>query len=589
MSDSLTPSRDTTLSRPSWFWLVALVAALPLVVTYIYDLWGLERYRFVPFCIGGVIWLCYARTLRYREAPLSWLAIATLAVGALVVITGNVVASPWFVAVGAVVIATVFLSRIEGVGGGSLLYLSIPLFLVIRPPLGYDQLLVIELQRITSSLSHLLLDVIGVPHSLAGYVIQLPSRELFVAEACSGIQSVFSLAFATMFYQAFMRRVLWLTPLYIAVAVALAIFANVVRVTTVALSEYYFSFDLSEGWRHEGIGLLVLFGSVLLLMSFDQLILLVFHSVETLDWEGGENWMVDIYNRFIGTPVDGIAVDAKSIAMASSPLPVAADGVRLSSKPLLSGDSNEEPTLNWFKHWIPISVAMGIALVGVQQVYALKTRNQASTVLEDVVFEPPAGLFDQGIGNWSYLDHRISRGKQDPRLGQNADQWTLKAANLQGELVLSQPYHGWHELCICYENLQWLLVNRQTVEVENDRNEPDIAFARFKRSNGDLGYLFYSAMTPENGVMAPPSRPGRLESRFVDLLYQGDAFNAENVMMMQFWVVSPEPLSSIEIAECAQTFAIARSQLEALATNTPLVVSIESNTDEKNLQTGEIK
>ena len=66
--------------------------------------------------------------------------------------------------------------------------LALPLVMLINLPLGYDQLLTMRLQQITSGLSSVMLDVLAIPHALNNNVIQLATRELFVAEACSGLQ-----------------------------------------------------------------------------------------------------------------------------------------------------------------------------------------------------------------------------------------------------------------------------------------------------------------------------------------------------------------------------------------------------------------
>jgi hypothetical protein len=119
---------------------------------------------------------------------------------------------------------------------------------------------------------------------------------------------------------------------------------------------------------------------------------------------------------------------------------------------------------------------------------------------------------------------------------------------------LSQPYQGWHELCICYEGGNWTVLNREVrgSEAGADREEPfePLAVARFKRDAGTYAYLIYSGFDPSGAVMTPPIRPGRLGKRFRDYFYGGDQFERENVMMLQMFVVvrnklRPELLNSL--------------------------------------------
>ncbi|MEZ6033110.1 MAG: archaeosortase/exosortase family protein [Planctomycetaceae bacterium] len=67
-------------------------------------------------------------------------------------------------------------------------------------PLNLDETAVQELQGVTSKIASAFLSMIHVDHLLAGNIIQpLIGGELLVDEACSGVQSLYTLMFIAAF------------------------------------------------------------------------------------------------------------------------------------------------------------------------------------------------------------------------------------------------------------------------------------------------------------------------------------------------------------------------------------------------------
>ena len=270
-----------------------------MMVPYMANLWAQERYRYAPFALVGVAWLTYMRWDFVCRAPRGWISWLGLILGMGLVLLGALIPSPWVAGCGFIALATVFLTSSQGEHDPSLIGVALPLFLLVRLPLGYDQILVIKLQRATTIFSSVLLDVIRVPHAIANNTLQLPSRELFVAEACSGIQSVFTLMFLATILVAIYRRPLWFAPIYLAAGVVLAVFANVVRVSMVAVGDVWFKIDLAQGWQHEVVGYFALSIGILLLLSFDRLIVLLLHPIEQATVSGTRNLFIEFWNLMV--------------------------------------------------------------------------------------------------------------------------------------------------------------------------------------------------------------------------------------------------------------------------------------------------
>lgn len=126
----------------------------------------------------------------------------------------------------------------------ALLTLSIPL------PALVTNALTLPLQFKASALGAALLDWRHVPVRLSGNVIQLPGRQLFVTEACSGIRSLVALLSLGVLVGG-----LWLrTPIgrlgVLALAVPVAVVVNAVRVFLTGFLVYFLNPAMGEGFMH---------------------------------------------------------------------------------------------------------------------------------------------------------------------------------------------------------------------------------------------------------------------------------------------------------------------------------------------------
>jgi exosortase len=126
----------------------------------------------------------------------------------------------------------------------TLITLAIPL------PALVTNAITLPLQFKASALGAALLDWRHVPVRLSGNVIQLPGRQLFVTEACSGIRSLVALLSLGVLIGG-----LWLrSPVgrlaVVALAVPIAIVVNAVRVFLTGFLVYFVNPALGEGFMH---------------------------------------------------------------------------------------------------------------------------------------------------------------------------------------------------------------------------------------------------------------------------------------------------------------------------------------------------
>lgn len=129
------------------------------------------------------------------------------------------------------------------------------LFMIPIPEIIYATL-TLKLQMIASQLGELLITAMGIPVFRTGNVLHLPSQDLDVAEACSGIRSLLALGFLSLVYAYFADKRVWMRWALLAATVPIAIIANGIRVAfTGKLSEI--NTKLAEGAYHEAEGYIV--------------------------------------------------------------------------------------------------------------------------------------------------------------------------------------------------------------------------------------------------------------------------------------------------------------------------------------------
>ena len=122
--------------------------------------------------------------------------------------------------------------------------LSIPLPAVIVSSLSFP------LQLKASQLGAELLRARHVPVLLAGNIIHLPGRSLFVTEACSGLRSLTALSALGVLVGGLWLRGTWARVVLVGTAVPIAIVLNGVRIFLTGFLVYFVSPGLGEGFLH---------------------------------------------------------------------------------------------------------------------------------------------------------------------------------------------------------------------------------------------------------------------------------------------------------------------------------------------------
>ena len=145
------------------------------------------------------------------------------------------------------------------------LLLAIPI-----PAVLFNQI-TFPLQLLASRMASSILPLFGVPVLRDGNIIQLPSMQLEVAEACSGIRSLMSLFAVAIFYGYFLERSTGRRVVLALAAIPIAVFANAARIVGTGLCVQYWNPDKAVGFFHEFSGWLMFIVSLCCLYAVHTL------------------------------------------------------------------------------------------------------------------------------------------------------------------------------------------------------------------------------------------------------------------------------------------------------------------------------
>ena len=264
--------------RP-WIAILAGLAAL-YVPTYLElsrGLWRDEEYAHGPIIVAVFAWLVWRardvlRDASQRPAPVA--GALTLAFGLALYLLGRTQSLPIFeVASHLPVIAGVVL-LMRGFGGVKRLAFPL-LFLAFLVPLPGFMLdyVIVPLKAFVSSAVETLLAALAYPVEREGVVLWVGDHQMLVADACSGLNSLYSLvALGLLYTQVTQPRSLARTLLTLAAIVPIAVIANIARVLLLVLVTYHLGPEVAQGWVHDAAGMMVFVVAFLLLLGFDGVV-----------------------------------------------------------------------------------------------------------------------------------------------------------------------------------------------------------------------------------------------------------------------------------------------------------------------------
>ena len=279
------PALLTALSS----WQIVVLAALSLwlygpTLAHLVGQWwhdpNFSHGFFVPLFSAFVVWQERERLAQLKLRP-SWSGLAVLALALAILILGQMGAELFLARFALLVLLAGLI--VLFLGWNYFWALLLPLaFLVLMipiPAIVFNEI-TFPLQKLGSRVAAEVLPWLGVPVLREGNVIILPSMALEVAEACSGIRSLMSLATLAIIYGYLLERRLIVRILLALASVPIAVAANSLRIVGTGLLVQYWDPDKAEGFFHVFSGWLIFVVSLLMLYLLHRLLRAVWRETD---------------------------------------------------------------------------------------------------------------------------------------------------------------------------------------------------------------------------------------------------------------------------------------------------------------------
>ena len=247
-----------------------LLLLVPTVLDLARGVWNSDEQGHGPIICVVSVWLMWRKRQAVIDAPYrpaNGVGVVLFVVALLLYALGRSQQIIQAEVVGLITAATALLLLLRGVQG--LRAVAFPLFfLAFMVPLPgvLVQAITIPLKTAVSYVAEALMHQAGYPIGRTGVILTVGPYQLLVADACAGLNSMFTLEALGLLYMNLMGYTSKLRNVLLAILVVpIAFVANVIRVIILILVTYHFGDEAGQGFVHTFAGM-VLFGVGLTMM-----------------------------------------------------------------------------------------------------------------------------------------------------------------------------------------------------------------------------------------------------------------------------------------------------------------------------------
>jgi exosortase B len=284
------PARpDAKAWLPARFDIVAFISVAvgflalygPTYWTLAHTTWATDEQGHGPIILAVSVWLLFQRrhelaSVEARPAP--WLGGLVLGSGLLLYVLGRSQAIILFEAGSQIAVLTGLLLLFKG--GGALRVAWFPLFfLLFMVPLPSILVGAVTgpLKSAVSAVASNVLYGLGYPVGRSGVILTVGQYQLLVADACAGLNSMFTLEALGLLYMNLMKYTSAARNVTLAILlIPIAFTANVTRVMILVLVTYHFGDAAGQGFVHDFAGMVLFMVALVLMLVVDKLLNLVF-------------------------------------------------------------------------------------------------------------------------------------------------------------------------------------------------------------------------------------------------------------------------------------------------------------------------
>ena len=224
--------------------------------------WSREQGAHQPIVIATGAWLIWRQWAGLRSAGERgklWLTWLILLAGLVSYVAGAALGFATFAAGGLYLsLLAALYSQFGARALRSVWFPLIYLAFAVPPPSSWAERVTAPLKELVSTVATGILHGVGLPIARQGVTIFVGPYQLLVEDACSGMNSLFGLAAISMLY-IYLRRGqhLGYSAIMLAMAVPIAVAANIVRIIILILLTYTWGDEVAQSFLHMTAGLLL--------------------------------------------------------------------------------------------------------------------------------------------------------------------------------------------------------------------------------------------------------------------------------------------------------------------------------------------
>ena len=269
------------LDERLWPWAIALAGFAAMYVPVYWwaanSIWQTDDHGHGPIILAVIVWLFWSMrhdiaAAETRPSPL--LGGAVFGLGLLVYVVGRAFGISIFeLGSQVLVVAGVFLT-LKGKPAFKVAWFAIFYFIFMIPLPG------ILVDAITGPLKNWIsvivvesLHGVGYPIARSGVTITIGQYQMLVADACSGLHSMYSLSALGLLFMHMMQRQSRLhNVLMLVFILPIAFMANIVRVIVLVLVTYHLGDETGQGFLHGAAGMVLMLVALCIFFMFDSVL-----------------------------------------------------------------------------------------------------------------------------------------------------------------------------------------------------------------------------------------------------------------------------------------------------------------------------
>lgn len=273
------PVSELLKANVTWLIIAAglLCLAVPTGWTLMHGIWASDKQGHGPIVLAIAMWLIYkkwpdmqATPTRPAPAP-GW---SLLAFASLLYIVGRTQDISLF-EVGSFILFVIAVLLIQkGAAAVKVVWFGLffMAFMVPLPGTIVDALTQ-PMKLAVSHVSEFILYHLGYPISRTGVILQIGQYQLLVADACAGLNTLFTLEALGLLYLNLIRHESLLRNAALAILIVpISFSANVIRVISLTLITYYLGDEAGQGFLHGFAGMVLFIAALTLIIASDSLL-----------------------------------------------------------------------------------------------------------------------------------------------------------------------------------------------------------------------------------------------------------------------------------------------------------------------------